>query len=398
MSIKNTSISNLNYSKELYNKKPNTLLCSTIFALKNKNCKHYFDHFSRCINNKKNNNNIYLDKKRVLSSKKIKKLIEENRIAKKNKYSIYNLKKNNNNPLFISFNKQSKQSLACMKNKIKNNISYDHINRFYTNTNKSSCCLRKNFTPDFEKQDIIKYNNNKNLHRNNSYSLKMDDKLINNILKEDNEYNNILDMNKKNNNKLLNKLYCYTARQNYNNMNSSDINENITTKLLKSMKKSINKNNTIHKLLKISNIQNNYKSDYVNYINNCSINNKLNSNYINNKKSNSYKDFDNSTKDKCISLLFENLIKSTSNLLDSMKEERETNTFIKELKTGNNRIFSSRFTYNMDNNDYTSDDFYIQLKKTKSMRSSYFTYKNNTNKNNGKNYNNKLSYSTFYII
>ena len=72
-----------------------------------------------------------------------------------------------------------------------------------------------------------------------------------------------------------------------------------------------------------------------------------------------------------------------------MKEERETNTFIKELKTGNNRIFSSRFTYNMDNNDYTSDDFYIQLKKTKSMRSSYFTYKNN-NKNNGKNYNNKL--------
>jgi hypothetical protein len=281
--------------------------------------------------------------------------------------------------------------LLNINDKIRNNSSNDHINKLGAKHHLRN--NRKNYTPN-ERINDLKYKNlyNNKKHRNYSYSLKIDDKLINNIFKEDNEDITNFKIIKTKSNKLLNKLHCYTARQKYNNRSLDDINSNITTKLLKTMKQSINKNNTIHKVLKISNINihKNYNScSYINFINNTNI--KIEPKYTNNKKIPIHND--SIRKDQDVSLFFENAIKSTSNLIDSMREERETNTFIKELKTGNNkRIFNSRFCYNNENNDIT-DEFYNKAKKIKKnlIKNNFFNHINN-NANDNINYIKKNNY------
>ena len=210
----------------------------------------------------------------------------------------------------------------------------------------------------------ISYKNLYNLKdRNYSYSIRQNNSFIKILLNEDkDDYLNI----NKNNNKLLNKLYSYSTREKYNYKNPNPKEINITAKIVKIMKKSLEyKSNSLQKK------QICHKSDFINYVNNSVNNNhlklnknlKISSHYFNNDlsptmKGNNYKNKNNSK------LYYNKILKSASNYLESMKEERKTNKFIRELSKKNNTSHSSRFSFDKENID-NNDDFYTNLKINK---------------------------------
>ena len=405
MSLKNANSSNLNFLKDKNNTHTNSMLNLDNYSLINNYNKKYSNRINEIYKNKENNNKDKDKKRNFFKNKNVTKLTDDvdNYIfTKKINYHIYNLK-NKIFSLSNSINKQN-QNISnyngvndkIQKNFSNNDISLKHINRFYLDKNLYN--KRVSFTPKNQNNNL-KYNlfyNNSNIERKHSYSIRKDISLITSILKEGDE-NNIEYSINKNNNKLLNKLYCYSARQKYNNTNRNYKEYNMTSKLLKTMKKSIKKNNSCHKnkinkFLYLSNSKNNiYKSDFTNYINS-STNNYTNLNNKNNNKIDSYyinNSLSPTNLNKDISIVFENILKSTSYLIDSMKDERKDNKFIKELNKNKNRVFISKFSYDKENND-VNDEFFNKSKDNKNIldKNAYL---------NSKNYNDKENINLNYI-
>ena len=141
----------------------------------------------------------------------------------------------------------------------------------------------------------------------------------------------------------------------------------MTTKLIKTMKKNIeHKSNSFSKIRKnkLFNIQSSYyKSDFIRYVDN-----SINNNYI---KLNNHLKFNlkyilnnfGTPKEKYIKQkhIQNTILTSASNYINSMKEERKTNKFIKELNTKSNNFFPSKFSYNKENYD-DNDGFYTSPK------------------------------------
>ena len=251
------------------------------------------------------------------------------------------------------------------------------MNKCYSNKNDyfyKNISLSPSNTTITSDHNQISYKNLYNTNdRNYSYSIRHNNSFIKFLLNEDkNDYINI----NKNNNKVLNNLYSYSTRKRYNYKCQNPKEINITAKIVKIMKKSFEyKSNSLQKKQanKKLNPQNiGYKSDYINYVNNSANNNylklnknlKINSNCFNNDlspkmKANNFKNKKNSKLNK--------ILKSASNYLESLKEERKTNKFIRELKKKNNTSYSSRFSFDKENID-NNDEFYTNLKLNKTNR------------------------------
>ena len=235
---------------------------------------------------------------------------------------------------------------------------------------------------------------------NNIFTLKKDKLLANKIISNYDEEFNYINRNNKNY-KLSNEAYYNTKRENYNAFRN--FKSNITKELLKPIKKlnkeksmlnnnliifldDNNKNNStrINKIPKSQKIINSYssanetKKKYIKY------NNYLNEfcKYIkerNNKFSSSIRYCNNNTyeEEKYRPISY----KSISNKISSMREELETNKFIKELNR-NNKLYKS--TQNlMFSYDYEKNDEFFSPNKTyrnneifqKKDIKNYFDYK-----------------------
>ena len=374
---------------------------------KNKNKKKYYN---------KNHKNIY-------SKIKLKKLFNKNNYDLKKKRNFEELKeqidiinKNNRNKYFNNtINKQNKKKLNnYLKynsqdnaiNKYKNNInvnqiSFENVNKCWTYKNDIYNNLSLSPSNTTLTNNQISYKNLYNIkERNYSYSIRQNNSFIKILLNEDkDDYMNI----NKNNNKLLNKLYSYSTREKYNYKYPNPKEINLTAKIVKIMKKSLEyKSNSfqkkqINKKLNLQNIC--YKSDFINYINNSVNNNhtkfnknlKINSNYFNNDlsptiKGNNFKNKNNSK------LYYNKILKSASNYLDSMKEERKTNNFIRELNKKNSTNYSSRFSFDKENID-NNDEFYTNLKLNK-IQENIILFQNMNNEKNKKILKKKNSFKT----
>lgn len=341
-------------------------------------------YYSKMAYEKKNKkNNSFKNNKRKYSSK-VRQLTEDNTYnLKKNvnykelkqEIELINKKNNKNRTLSFSINKHNYNSLnnnfntveQSFASKIKNNfelnqISLHNINKFYSNKNINSnnkIIFSQSYTPKQKNQ--IKYNNIYNNNRQFSYSIKQNSSFINILLDEENE-EDFMNINKfKRNKLLLNKLYSYASRKKYKNSYNKDY--NITTKIIKGMKKSIEYKSKsclkIHKN-KILNKQNNYfKSDFIKYIDNSTNNYYITLNNHLKNNSNSISNYIGSPKESNMrkKLNTNTILNSASNFIDSMKEERKTNKFIKELNSKNNKFCNSRFSYNKENYD-DNEGFY----------------------------------------
>ena len=392
MSIEgNSTLTNFHSPKNIYNFKDSIINGNKTFnpsrSSINKNAKKIF--YNKMSNENKNKKKYYnKNQKNIFSKMKPKKLINKSNYDFKNKENYKELKeqvdiinKNNRNKIFRnSLNKQNKKKLNnYLKynsqdnaiNTYKNNFKFNQIsfenNKCYTNKNDyiyNNVSLSPSNTTMTSNHNQISYKNLYNLKdRNYSYSIRQNNSFIKILLNEDkDDYLNI----HKNNNKLLNKLYSYSTREKYNYKNPNPKEINITAKIVKIMKKSLEyKSNSLQKK------QICHKSDFINYVNNSVNNNhlklnknlKISSHYFNNDlsptmKGNNYKNKNNSK------LYYNKILKSASNYLESMKEERKTNKFIRELSKKNSISHSSRFSFDKENID-NNDDFYTNLKINK---------------------------------
>ena len=387
----NSTLTNFHSPKNIYNSKDFIINGNKTFnpsrSSINKNAKKIF--YSKMSNENKNKKKYYnKNQKNIFSKMKLKKLINKSNYDFKNKENYKELKeqvdiinKNNRNKIFRnSLNKQNKKKLNnYLKynsqdnaiNTYKNNFKFNQIsfenNKCYTNKNDyiyNNVSLSPSNTTMTSNHNQISYKNLYNLKdRNYSYSIRQNNSFIKILLNEDkDDYLNI----HKNNNKLLNKLYSYSTREKYNYKNPNPKEINITAKIVKIMKKSLEyKSNSVQKK------QICHKSDFINYVNNSVNNNhlklnknlKISSHYFNNDlsptmKGNNYKNKNNSK------LYYNKILKSASNYLESMKEERKTNKFIRELNKKNSISHPSRFSFDKENID-NNDEFYTNLKINK---------------------------------
>lgn len=335
-----------------------------------------YEKKNKKINSFNNNKRIYSSKVRQLTEdntynlkknvnyKELKQEIELINKKNRNRTLSFSINKHNYNNLNNNFNTMEQSFVSKIKNNFElNQISLRNINKFYSNKNINSNnkkIFSQSYTP--KPKNLIKYNN---IYNNNdrqfSYSIKQNSSFINILLNEENE-EDFMNINKfKSNKVLLNKLYSYASRKKYKNSYNKDY--NITTKIIKKMKKSMEYKSKsclkIHKN-KILNKQNNYfKSDIIKYIDNSTNNYYLTLNNHLKNNSNSISNYIGSPKEKNMrkKLNTNTFLNSASNFIDSMKEERKTNKFIKELNSKNNKFCNSRFSYNKENYD-DNEGFY----------------------------------------
>ena len=365
----------------------NDTLNAIIHSTKTSNIsKSFYNKFYKNNSSKKLNlidkrkNIYYKNKLKFLSNYfKSQELIDRkntnfNSFNSRDNYKQLKQKVENKNKIFIS------KSLICInknnKNKIKNIFKYktenDIVDRIKNNNNKIS--FSKNI---IKLKNKINYNELYNTNKKKySFSINQNSSFINKLLNEEEDYMNINThkKTKKNNNKLLNKFYIYKEREKNNYSYQTITDHNINFNILKNMKESINKNynSKIDKNIIINNQNTLYKSDFIDYIkktNNYCIkannNLKFNSYYFHNLITPQNKE----NKNKNNSNNYENsILKSYSYYIDSMREDRKTNNFIKELNKNKNNIllYTSRFSYDKENIDINNNkQFYMSLKSNR---------------------------------
>ena len=96
-------------------------------------------------------------------------------------------------------------------------------------------------------------------------------------------------------------------------------------------------------------------------------------------------------KKKTSKFLTNKMMKSTINLLNSIRDERSDNKFYNDLSKKNNKIYNSRFSYDKENDD---NDFYIKMNNNKENKNLNNNYQINNYKDN-KNYLRKNTFNPF---
>ena len=326
---------------------------------KNKIDKEFFDTFDNKISDKQINMSIF------------------------NSNTFTNINKNNNQ----NYNKK-----FCITTENEKNCTRDDILNIFNNNKIFSNTTKFNYHPSRHNGFEYDYNIHYNLtnpgkptnHKKMFYSLQKDKSLINKILLNDDidDYINKI----RNNNKLLEQLNYYTKRENFVN-NNIYIEENKTNEKIKSMKKSIKKMSILntnpnskdkYEISKVNEIKN--KKEFINLLhysnnlirNNIKFINSLNNAtyYYNNNINNTspiLTEFNLSNDKKLFEpKIYKDTIKRTlSNVIYAMRDERNTNKFIKELNKNNNKNYNSnkiiRFSFSKDKNEELNDEFYSPL-------------------------------------
>ena len=326
---------------------------------KNKIDKEFFDTFDNKISDKQINMSIF------------------------NSNTFTNINKNNNQ----NYNKK-----FCITTENEKNCTRDDILNIFNNNKIFSNTTKFNYHPSRHNGFEYDYNIHYNLtnpgkptnHKKMFYSLQKDKSLINKILLNDDidDYINKI----RNNNKLLEQLNYYTKRENFVN-NNIYIEENKTKEKIKSMKKSIKKMSILntnpnskdkYEISKVNEIKN--KKEFINLLhysnnlirNNIKFINSLNNAtyYYNNNINNTspiLTEFNLSNDKKLFEpKIYKDTIKRTlSNVIYAMRDERNTNKFIKELNKNNNKNYNSnkiiRFSFSKDKNEELNDEFYSPL-------------------------------------
>ena len=319
-----------------------------------------------------------------------------------------------NIPLHISNQDKEKNNIIhnydneyCFNNESieNNNINIPNLIKNNNNNAYSNDIRHHSRYNSFDNNNDETYNKiyNKNLIKkhNNIFTLKKDKLFANKIISNYDEELNDINSNNNNNYKLPNESNYYTKRENYNAFRN--FKSNIRNEILKPIKK-LNKEKSmlntnliiflddnnkinptqINKIPKSQKIINSYKSDnnmkkkyikYSNYLNDfCK--------YIkerNNKFSSSIKYYNNNTyeEEKYRPISY----KSISNKICSMREELETNKFIKELNR-NNSLYKSTKNIDFSFNNEKNDEFFSPNKTCRNNEifykkdiKNYFDYK-----------------------
>ena len=302
------------------------------------------DHFIKTKINEDSTNNKLLDNKKESN------LFNSNSSIKKSK--------NNKKQFCLQRPNQNKYREFDNSNLI--NDIFD--NKIFSKTTKFNNFLRN-----------IKHNNsnkNNNIIIKNNYSTFSGNNKIKKIFKpiqKDKSYitkifsnneDDFIDINyTKNANKLLHKFNYFNKRENYVNNNFK--NENTTKDKLKLMKKLINKTPLYNtNIISPPNNNNIYENNFIkknNFIFNRNNNfSPILTDYNINHDANFL------IKDK------DRFSRSLSNFIHSMKDERNTNKFIKELNKNNKNYISSKkkiyFSFDKEKTEDWDDEFFYPLK------------------------------------
>ena len=220
-------------------------------------------------------------------------------------------------------------------------------------------------------------------------TFKKEKNFVNKILSNEND--DYLDIkNHRNKNILLNKLNYYTQREKINFKDNCKIKRGLLT-----IKNLINKKmmlfspkEDINKLNKISNnIFHHSYSNYKQYNNNCLNYGKNQIKSMNNVSSPALTEYNIKYKknEDCFSDIFKiKFSKSLSNIINSIKEKRNTSKFIKDLNKnknyGNNTHKQFKFSFSKNSHDDSIDEFYSPNKSKINNIFSNDTKKLNNNK------------------
>ena len=286
----------------------------------------------------------------------------------------------------ISINNSNKQYCFTTGNiKDSNKIYFSDLNKkntnIFSNTTKLEFSLKHNsLNKKIDNLYNSEYSLKKNKNKKVTFSTYKDKSYINKILfTNDDDYTFV--NGHINNNKLLSKLNHYTKREKYSYKPTA---KNVTKDLLKSMKKYLNNeitsykssNSKINEIPKSKNIMNYYDSmrstikSYINFNN--SIKNLSKYSHLRNNNfcpfSSEYNTNINSGKDLFKNDIKDEFGKSLSNIISKIRDERKTNSFIKELKINNKLIKPKkaiRFSFSQEKNErneYLNDEFYSPIK------------------------------------
>ena len=325
---------------------------------------------------------------------------EMNILGHKRTYINENLSNNGANKSngFIKTNNLNEEFFS-KTNKAKGGIKFDYSdlvhrsNLGYMTTRLNLNSRNKDFKKNIDNIYDITYRSKLNKNKKKFTSFQKDSKFISKILSKDND--DYLDIkNHRNKNVLINKFNLYSKRENLN------LEENKTQKGLLTIKHLINKKflfspksatnkthnksiNCFHKSL--SNFKQHNK--YLNYL---SRNKELSPvlTEYNIKKTNN-----NNKISPSIDLFKTKIGKSISKIINSIREDRKTCKFIKELnkvkKLGNNSNNNIRFSFSRNEEENIEDEFFspnkskiniIQFKESKKMNNNkkinYFIKKN----------------------
>ena len=419
----NKTFFNKKSQKQLLKKYINDKLDEKTEIINNKNNTHSrnnaYIYNTRTEKFKNINENYLYSKTQHLKIKNGKeKVYSKGKENDKNSYNIRNKKKYNNNGSMIS-NHDYEKSNGFHRSSIYTNKSNDEyfkktkiekrdskfdlaniVNQtklgIMTTRAKMSRTRNKNFRKDIDSIYSMTYRSK--IKANNSKvftTLKKEKNFVNKILtKENDDYLDI--KNHKNKNKLLNKLKQFTKREKTNFEDKSKIQRGLLT-----VKNLINKKvlNFSPKVTSINNNINTQKNifhySYSNY-------NQYNNNTLNKFKSKTkskYKDYSpvlteynkNKIKNESATDLFKiKMSKSLSNIINSIRDERQTSKFIKDLnknkKSGKEHL---KFSFSQNKDDDLNDEFYspnknkikmIQFKEAKKLSNNkkinYFIKKN----------------------
>ena len=397
------------------------------------------DEKTEIINYKNNNNHsrntfIYITK-----TEKFKNINENYLYTKTHHYKIKNKKEsngkeNNKNTINIRDKKNYNNSSIFPNNELKKSNGF-HKSSFYSNnlndeyfskTNKEKNNSKFEFANivNQTKLGIMTTKAQMNRSRNKEFRKNIDkiytmsyhskkkknpsSKVLTPILKDKNFVNKILcDENDdyldikthKNKNILLNKLNYYTKRE---KIEFRD--KNKTQKGLLTIKNLINRKSimfspksTTNKIYNIPTKLFHYSySNYKQYNNNCLNNANKKTNSKNNAKSQIITEYNikYNKKNDCSSDLFKiKISKSLSNIINSIREQRKTNKFIKDLNKNNTFGNSSnkhiKFSFSPNKDEDSNDEFYspnkskiniVQFKESKKLSNNkkinYFIKKN----------------------
>ena len=349
----------------------------------------------------------------------------------KNDLNILSYKKSHNNPKLSN-------SDANKSNGLNKNINLN--DEFFSKSNKSKCPIKFDFSDlihktnlgyittrlnlnsrqkDFKKNidDIynITYRSKIKQNKKKFTSFQKDTKFISKILSNDND--DYLDIkNHRNKNILLNKLNVYSKREKIDFKN-----ENRTQRGLLTIKHLINKNFLFSPLSATNKMHN--KS--INYFHKSLSNHKQNNNHLNHCSRNkelspalteySIKNNNNKKNSPSTNLFKTQLCKSLSKIVNSIREERKTCKFIKELNKSKKLCINSnnnnRFSFSGHKNEDIIDEFYspsknkiniIQYNESKKgnnkKKINYFIKKNISSDNFRRNSKQKNKYNAINTI
>ena len=295
----------------------------------------------------------------------------------KSKFPIYN-SNNINYPKNNSFKREF--CLTTEKDKyFYNNDVSDLFSNIFNNKNEKKYALNIVKTKNnINCNNKINYGFSEKLKKNKKifFSKQNEDKFLDKLLLKDNE--DYLNINNKNNNNLLDKLNHFKKRENSaSNYNYKDNNK--TKYQLKLMKKSIDKNSLskinivskkenykITEINEIKNIKNYNSSNNFNKNNHKQLNIDTNLCFIrNNNFSPVLTDYNIYDRTDLLKPDFDIFSKSLSNAICAMRDERDTNKFIKELNKNKKNINSNKiinFSFNKEKTEELNDNFYSPLK------------------------------------